>query len=267
VEWIPRLRAGAKGLSELNSRQWVSGLVISPFGTRVGIRVEQSALLEKLRSRLLPGWAEEHCEIVDFLWSFTADGRLFYGHEFISGEFLEEFDRRFHIYLGATSATHTFLHAGVVAVNGCGILLPGYSHSGKTSLTQALVLKGATFYSDDLAVIDGAGRVFPYPKPLTIRTKSNGSYKKAAPMGTATLPSAVVSLVCFLHYKKGRKTLLRSVPQGAASLLLIQNCLSVREFPSRDIQRISQVCHTARFYRGIRGSADTAADEILNLLA
>src|SRR5690606_13319839 len=47
------------------------------------------------------------------------------------------------VTLSRTSAAWTFIHAGVVAVDDGAILLPGASHSGKTTLVRALLRAGA----------------------------------------------------------------------------------------------------------------------------
>jgi len=47
-----------------------------------------------------------------------------------------------------------FVHAGVVALRGRALVIPGESFSGKTTLVRALVEAGATYYSDEYAVLD-----------------------------------------------------------------------------------------------------------------
>ena len=62
-----------------------------------------------------------------------------------------------------------FIHAGVVAHRGRGIVIPGDSFSGKTTLVAELVRAGAGYYSDEFAVIDAEGLVHPYARPLSFR--------------------------------------------------------------------------------------------------
>ena len=64
---------------------------------------------------------------------------------------------------------HLFVHAGVVGWEGRAIVMPGASFAGKTTLVQAWLEAGATYYSDEFAVLDRAGRVHPFARPLTIR--------------------------------------------------------------------------------------------------
>ncbi|MGH9818724.1 MAG: hypothetical protein ACRD43_01040, partial [Pyrinomonadaceae bacterium] len=68
-----------------------------------------------------------------------------------------------------------FVHAGVVAWKGKAIIIPGTSHSGKTTLAYELAKLGALYYSDEYAVIDERGRVHPFAKPLSMRAKNGDS--------------------------------------------------------------------------------------------
>jgi len=64
----------------------------------------------------------------------------------------------------------------VVAWEGKGIVIPGRSFSGKSTLVAELLRAGATYYSDEYAVFDKHGRVHPFPKDLEMRT--NGDWKQ-----------------------------------------------------------------------------------------
>lgn len=71
---------------------------------------------------------------------------------------------------------HPFLisvHAGVVAFGDDCVLLPALAGSGKTTLTAALVERGATYFSDEIALLDGPTMaVTPVPLSLTIKDGS-----------------------------------------------------------------------------------------------
>ena len=51
--------------------------------------------------------------------------------------------------------------AGVVGWENRAIVMPGASFAGKTTLVRAWLEAGATYYSDEFAVLDRAGRVHP----------------------------------------------------------------------------------------------------------
>src|SRR5512144_1671386 len=83
---------------------------------------------------------------------------------------LEVLDARLRAHIALQAPDHIFVHAGVVGYAGRAIVIPGLSFSGKTTLVTELVRVGATYYSDEFAVLDDAGLVHPYPKPLSIRS-------------------------------------------------------------------------------------------------
>ena len=56
-----------------------------------------------------------------------------------------------------------FIHTGVVGWQGRAIVIPGRSMTGKTTPVKVLVEAGATYYSDEFAVLDKQGQVHPYP--------------------------------------------------------------------------------------------------------
>jgi hypothetical protein len=68
---------------------------------------------------------------------------------------------------------HSFLlsvHAGVVAFGPECVLLPAIAGSGKTTLTAALVHAGATYFTDEIALIDDRTLIVtPVPLPLTVK--------------------------------------------------------------------------------------------------
>ena len=63
-----------------------------------------------------------------------------------------------------------FIHAGVVAFAGRGMVLLGHSGAGKTSTVAALVRKGAAYLSDEVALLDPAmGTVAPFVLPMAVK--------------------------------------------------------------------------------------------------
>jgi serine kinase of HPr protein (carbohydrate metabolism regulator) len=95
----------------------------------------------------------------------------------------------FDIAVRARSAL--FVHAGVVAWRGRAVLIPGASNAGKSTLVAELVRRGATYYSDEYAAIDAAGRVHPYAR------------RTGAPrhlIGTADLPPIGAAVVIATQY-------------------------------------------------------------------
>ncbi|MCP4662352.1 MAG: hypothetical protein GY856_43695, partial [bacterium] len=71
--------------------------------------------------------------------------------------------------VGSHLANRHLLHAASLAWNGGGIILPGASGRGKTTLTLALVKHGFRFLSDDVACLDLVNKqVEPFPRSINL---------------------------------------------------------------------------------------------------
>ncbi len=69
---------------------------------------------------------------------------------------------------------HLALHAGAVAVGKKGILLPGKSGSGKSSLTAWLVGEGFSYLTDELVLLAADGPILPFTRPLSLKSPAGG---------------------------------------------------------------------------------------------
>src|SRR5436309_11058754 len=159
-------------------------LTFEAYGVKVQVTADNQSLREKLQDILPPGARE--CRPDDSAGRFVLhqNGVEEYevvvgGTSFTNGSTLDValglLDQQVRLHIAYTARDWIFVHAGTVAVDGRAIVLPGRSFSGKTSLVAALVQTGATYFSDEYAVVDPEGRVHPYPRPLSIRTPDGGS--------------------------------------------------------------------------------------------
>jgi hypothetical protein len=146
------------------------------------------------------------------------------------------------------------VHAGVVADERGVLLFPGRSMVGKSTLTRALLERGAQYFSDEFALLDADGLVHPYPRAMTMRTP-NGS-ERHVPPGVATAPRPA-RLVALLQYdEKGWDV--RDLTPGETTMGLIDNCVSVRRDPARALTALTALAESARGIAGTRGPADAA---------
>jgi hypothetical protein len=178
-------------------------------------------------------------------------------------------ESRIEIFLAERTPNRIFVHAGVVAWNGRIIVLPGRSFSGKTTLTAALIREGATYYSDEYAVLDDRGLVYPYARPLSIRVQGTTRAERhrvdslGGCPGTSPLP---VGLVVIATYRAGAVWSPERVSPGVAALELLHNTLSARQAPERALSALLHITESAPVLRGERGEAQDVARQLLRLL-
>ena len=101
-------------------------------------------------------------------WRLSVDGSSL-GDVLTSAQLGDLLEGDLALHVAATAPRHVFIHAGVVAHHGRALVLPGRTHAGKSTLVARLVTSGATYYSDEYAVLDEQGRVLPYPRAMSLR--------------------------------------------------------------------------------------------------
>lgn len=261
---------------------WAAGISLRTYGLRVGIRTNNAEVLEQFKGRLPAGWKYAKSPVVDNLYSIIAPGSagprgirrfniLYKGAARIArtmdlDDLLNDLEIDLHSYVAAATRRRIFFHAGVVGWRGRAIVIPGKNFSGKTSLVTALLRAGATYYSDEFAVLDGRGRVHPYPWALHIREEGL-KQPKACPVellgaqaGTKPLP---IGLVVFSEYRQGANWRPRRLSRGRAALEMLANAVSRRYRPEVMMAMLGDVVSGATVLRGVRGEADEVADSIL----
>lgn len=160
------------------------------------------------------------------------------------------------------------LHAGVVLWNGRALLLPGASHAGKSSLVAELLRRGATYFSDEYALIDANGRVHPHPRPLLVRNGGPEQYPMLAgeynaPVGDAP---ARIGWVIELQYRPEERFSAAPITQSEALLALLRNTPHALEETPDLVDTLRCAVTEAACYSGCRGEAAQAVDEILRLI-
>jgi len=163
-----------------------------------------------------------------------------------------------------------FLHAGVVVWNGRSILFPGDSNSGKTTLVAEFLLRGATYYSDEYAILDDDGSVHPFPRPLSIRDRTNFSVRREKPAesfgsvsGHEPIP---VDYVFLLKYKKFSRFVPREMSSGEAIMRLTQQAIPLRVNPKFTLLVLNKVCERASVMTSNRGNVNFVVDKIIDLI-
>lgn len=260
---------------------WADSLVFNAYGVLVGVRVNDPSAKPLLLERLPPGWKPAEAQFVKRLYSLFIGGArragarsfnlLYSDIERIArtvnlDEALDTFESALQLYVAEEARRRVFVHAGVVGWRGQAILLPGRSHAGKTTLVAELVRRGATYYSDEYAVIDERGRVHPYPRPLQVREGKSARQKKyrveefGGKAGRRPLP---VGLVVISRYKAAARWRPRSLSAGQGALELLANTVPARRKPEAVLRALHKVVLGAPVIKGTRGEAAEMAEMVL----
>lgn len=120
--------------------------------------------------------------------------------------------------VAATTTRHLVVHAGCVAGEG-GVLLPGASGTGKSTLTAACIAEGMAYLSDEYAALDLAdGTLTPYAKPLGLDGDRLVSASVLTPgsVGRSGPPSGIV----FPRYAPGAVATMGPLDPGWTLLAL-----------------------------------------------
>jgi hypothetical protein len=161
------------------------------------------ALVEELPALYppLPAWAARSGDAIDARYrvecdapspgwyQITRDGQSVWStahrEEFLPG--IESLINR--VASAQMGAKYLCLHAGAVARDGRGFLLPAAAGSGKTTLVAGLLARGFQYLTDDVAVLERTtGHLLPFGRSLAVKA---GAREALAPLypGLAGAPS------------------------------------------------------------------------------
>jgi hypothetical protein len=176
-------------------------------------------------------------------------------------------ESRIHRYVAAESEQVVFVHAGVVAWRGKALIVPGSSHSGKSTLIAALTALGATYYSDEYAVFDFDGRVHAFPRQLRLRPDIShriASHPSRTP-GIA-LVSLPVGWVFGLRYSPDAAWKPKRLTAGQMLLTLLGNTVAVRRQSELTVSFLKRALGSATGLQSERGEAALAAEQIVRMI-
>jgi len=273
-------------MKKLDRLGWAEGVGVRAFGVHAGVRVSAPGVLPQVLPLLPPGWKKSRRASVQRLYSLVvAEGRqragvrrmhvlyadsLRIARDTDLDQVLAALETDLHRYIAEASPHLTFLHAGVVGWQGRAILLPGHSLSGKTTLIREMLRLGATYYSDEFAVVDNFGNVHPFSRPLGIREDSTFAQTKhtAEALGaTSGIKPLPLSAVVICKYKAGARWKPAPLSHGEGALELMASGIAVRTQPEHTLRRIQKLVKGAVFFKGTRGEARQSAASILSTLS
>ncbi len=180
-----------------------------------------------------------------------------------NSDFFDHIGTRVRLAVGEATIEKVLVHAGMVEWKGKGIMIPGTSMSGKTTLVKEFVAVGAGYLSDEYAVIDKEGRIHPFHKPLSIREKK-GSFvqfdRTIEELGGKRFEKDVsASVILLTSFEEGGKWRPQRISRGSGMLQLLEHTLSIRNSPTLALKTLDEATKNAVFFvgkkrRGFRNS-------------
>src|SRR5882724_4994011 len=269
-------------MAKLERLEWPAGLSTISFGVRVGIRVNNAAYLQQVLSCLPPGWRTSLSQMVERVYSIEIGtksassrarrmSRIYCDGSEIGKSrdlkrLLDALESDVQLFVAEYAPRRVFIHAGVVGWQGKAIVIPGRSYSGKTTLVKTFVEAGATYYSDEYAVLDSKGLVHPYPRALGVRETDAFDQTKITieslgrVAGRKPLP---VGMVIVSQFKKSGKWRPQTLSAGQGTLALLANAVAVRREPEMTLSALQQIVPHSEILKGNRGEAGPMVDAIL----
>jgi hypothetical protein len=267
------LKDTSEEMSKIDRLKWEIALPIVSYGVRFGIRANRAEDWIRIQEHLPPGWKPSKSSVIDRLYSFVIgrtkklyNGGLEIGKTTNLTRLLDAFESEVQLYVAEYAPKKVFIHAGVVGWQGRAIIIPGRSYSGKTTLVAELVKAGATYYSDEYAVLDSDGKVHPYPRPLGIRKTDafeQTKHKVESLGGVAGKKPLPVGLVIVSKFKKGAKWRPQRLSAGQGTLALLSNSVAIRRQPELTLAALQKIAPFAQVLKGVRGEAAVVVESVL----
>lgn len=183
---------------------------------------------------------------------------------------------------------YLLLHAGALALDGRGILLPAASRSGKTTLTAALVAAGCRYYSDDIAALTPHDLLLhPFLRSLCIKPGSFEVLSRDYPQlagspayprfraedvrylvpAPEAVPDSPVPIRCivFPRYVPGAATELIPLRRTQALPRLLDGLCNPRDQLGRDLPPLLELLRGAECYTLTVGDLDQAVRRVLDV--
>lgn len=270
---LPRCTNPQAGMGKIDRMGWTAGMAFRSYGLRIGIRTNRPEAMEGIRNCLPPGWRPMRGLTVDRLFSVRVGraGALYQGGAFQvratdRNALMNAVEDCLQMCVAEWSPNFVFVHAGVVAWRDQAIVIPGRSMSGKSTLVAELLRAGATYYSDEYAVLDMRGYVHSYPRRLSLRQPEGKPPRRcsAEELGSPTGAKPLrVGLVAVTKYLPGAAWRPRPLTPGRAVLELLNNAVPALVKPEAVLKALHRAAPEARTIMSVRGEARETAEALL----
>ena len=244
------------------------------YGVPLRIESNSSVLLKEAEAMVRQTLVDKFCTVESVInphvFRLDRDGGEYIlyknGERLSNGKVKEPFLRFVDALMRITIAEYAvdcvFVHAGVVGWKGKGIVIPGNSFTGKSSLVYELVRRGAEYYSDDYAVFDKDGLVHPFPRRLSIRSRPKGNEvmetsfvtpeEIGGTSGTVPIP---VGWILLTEFKDGFEWRPETLSPGKCVLEMVSHTAPIRYNPKFSLEILKKVSANAIILKSCRPDA------------
>ena len=263
----------------------VRDIYIESYGVRIRFSVNNRSALEAVEGILpvaLPGdcfrFIEKtevghHFELIldpadeDKGCNFYRNGRQV-PNDHSRLDVLRGFESQIRLTVAEHAVERVFVHAGAVVWKGRAIIIPGNSFTGKTTLTAALVRKGAEYLSDEYAVFDEAGDVHPFLKTLSVRGVVDEFTQTEIPVedfgGRRAHGKFPIGMVLITEFQAAAEWRPLRLTPGLGVLEMLPNVVPVRYDPEFTLKVLNRVAKRAIITKTFRDDAAKCAESVLD---
>jgi hypothetical protein len=182
-------------------------------------------------------------------------------------------------------------HASAVEVDGHGVILPGESGVGKSTLTAGLLAGGARYLCDEFALVDTRTALLqPYPRALCIKKAAHPVIRELglrlhgrrrhvkSTKGTvgfldplSVRPNAIgrpapVRFIIFPRYIPGADPALVPISRAEAAFSLLPTCFNLLRCARPGVDMVASLVRSAACYRLVAGDLSRTCTRVLALL-
>lgn len=249
------------------------------YGLTISFEAPDAQTLDRMRVALPPTWEDGVSAGTELKFSLVTEDRVSYRillndnqlSELVLRDAVEILPGMVRQYVAGSAPEMVFVHSGAVAYNGQGIVIPGESFSGKSTLVTALVRAGAEYYSDEYAVFTPEGWLIPYAKDVSLRLTSGEARQTSHTVseigGTTGFAPVKVGLLVLTEYRSSAswEPVELSVAEGVVEML--GHAEPVQDRPAETLSAIKLALEQARVLKSRRGDASETAAALLAMLA
>jgi len=282
-EFSPLTKSKSRTQSKTPKGDFKHHFNIESFGVKIGLSTNSAEALEAVKKALaiyLPDCFKVIEETVAehnflFVWGKRERDTLYKnGEKLMNREnretSVDSVASQIRLTVAEFAVGCVFIHSGVIAWNGKAVVMPGGSFRGKTSLTVALVKRGARYYSDEYAILDAECLLRPFPKMLSVRGEIDDYKQVDYPVekfgGTAGTEKLRVGMVLITEYKEKARWNPKILSPAKGIIEVIQHTVPIRQNPQFTLEVLNKLAEDAVFVKSKRGDISKSADLILKFI-